>query len=113
METSVPAGTVTPLENVNGRNARRIMATWKKQRANQHLVLGNNGEEIQRTCRDTINPQGLPEKTVELGHFVHPSFRPTFFPNHHVDLLAERFDVFRIRKKTVQYLRERLLVCCG
>ena len=27
METSVPAGTVTPLENVNGRNARRVKAT--------------------------------------------------------------------------------------
>ena len=27
IETSVPAGTVTPLENVNGRNARRVKAT--------------------------------------------------------------------------------------
>jgi hypothetical protein len=40
MEISVPVGTVTPLENVNGRIARRIMETEKKQGANQHLTLG-------------------------------------------------------------------------
>jgi hypothetical protein len=45
METSVPAGTVTPLENVNGRNARRVVATRKKRRVDQHLVLGMLGKE--------------------------------------------------------------------
>ena len=37
---SVPAGTVTPLENVNGRNARRLMVTGKMGRAHQHFVVG-------------------------------------------------------------------------
>ena len=40
METSVPAGTVTPLENVNGRIARRVMGTEKKLGENQRLILG-------------------------------------------------------------------------
>jgi hypothetical protein len=38
-EINVPAGTVTPLENVNGRNAERLTATAKKRRVNQYLVL--------------------------------------------------------------------------
>jgi hypothetical protein len=42
-------------------------------------------------------------------HLVYPSFRPTFFSNHGIDLLAEGFDKLGIRKKTVQYLRDRLL----
>ena len=110
METSVPAGTVTPLENVNGRNARRVIATG----------LGENKlgcctwvteEEIQRTEGETINALCLPDKTVDLIHLVHSSFRPTFFCNHCVDLLAERLDIFRIRKKTVENLGERLSAC--
>jgi hypothetical protein len=44
-ETNVPAGTVTPLENVNGRNARRLTATGKRGRVNQHLVFGMVGKE--------------------------------------------------------------------
>ena len=40
METSVPAGIVTPLEIVNGRIARRVMGTVKKRGENQRLVLG-------------------------------------------------------------------------
>ncbi len=42
---SVPAGTVTPLENVNGRIARRVTETEKKQGANQYLVLRILGKE--------------------------------------------------------------------
>jgi hypothetical protein len=44
-EISVPAGIVTPLENVNGCIARRIMETEKMQGANQHIVLGILGKE--------------------------------------------------------------------
>ena len=43
-ETSVPAGTVTPLENVNGRNAKRVTATRKMWGINQNLVLGDYGK---------------------------------------------------------------------
>ena len=68
-----------------------------------------DGEEIQRTEKETINPLGLPEETVDLVHLVHSGFRPTFFCNHRVDLFAKRPDIFRIRKKAVQYLHDRLL----
>ena len=47
MEMIVPVGTVTPLENVNGRNARRFMGTGKKRRADQYGVQAEEG--IQRT----------------------------------------------------------------
>ena len=59
----------------------------------------------------TINPLGLPEEAVHLVHLVYSSFRPTFFFNHRVDFFAEGFYIFMIRKKTVQYLRERLSTC--
>jgi hypothetical protein len=101
----VPAGTVTPLENVNGRKARRSMETRKKRITSR---TWDTGEEIKRTVADTINPLGLPEETVDLVHLVHSDFRPTFLSNHSVDLLAEGFNIFRICKKTVQHLRERL-----
>lgn len=39
MEMVVPAGTVTPFENVNGRTARRVVGTGKNRRADQYLVL--------------------------------------------------------------------------
>jgi hypothetical protein len=68
-----------------------------------------DGEGIQRTEKETINPLGLPEETVDLVHLVHSGFRPTFFCNHRVDLFAKRPDIFRIRKKAVQYLHDRLL----
>jgi hypothetical protein len=42
-------------------------------------------------------------------HLVYPGFRPALFYNHGLDLLAERFDEFRMGEKTVQYLRDRLL----
>ena len=42
-------------------------------------------------------------------HLVYPSFRPTFFTNHRVHLLAEGFNIFRIGKKVIQYLRDSLL----
>ena len=98
MPTSVPAGTVTPLENVNGRNARRFTATGRKWEANQHLVIGVLGEIFQRTEAETIKSLGLSEKTVHLVHLVHSSFRPTFFVNRRVNLLAEGLDIFGIRK---------------
>jgi hypothetical protein len=109
METIVPAGTVTPLENVNGRNARRVTATGKMGRAHQYFVIGKLKKE--QTEAQTINPLGLSEETVYPVHFVYPSFRPTIFCNHSVDLFTEGFDIFRVGKKTVQYLRERLLAC--
>src|SRR6266404_4834621 len=45
MATSVPAGTATPLENVNGRNTRRLMEPGKTRKANQCLILGALGKE--------------------------------------------------------------------
>src|SRR6266436_8449421 len=44
-ETSVPAGIVTPLENVNGRSVKRLVTTRKKRSADQHLVLDKPGNE--------------------------------------------------------------------
>src|SRR6266446_2703381 len=40
MAISAPAGTVTPLEKVNGLNARRLMDPGKMWRANQCLIPG-------------------------------------------------------------------------
>jgi len=100
------AGTVTPLENVKGRNATRLRATGKKRRANRHLGFRKG---IQRTAGDAIHPLGLPDDTVYLVHLVYPSFRPALFSNNCVDLLAEGSDMFRIGKKTVQCLHEGLL----
>ena len=68
-------------------------------------------EEIERTVGQTINSLGLPDEAVDLVHLVYPDFRPSFLFNHRVDLFTEGFDILRIRKKTVQYLRERLLTC--
>ena len=70
-----------------------------------------NVEAILRTGAYTTKPLGLSEETVYLVHLIYSSFRPTFFCNHRVDLFAEGFNIFRILKKTVQYLRERLLAC--
>jgi hypothetical protein len=67
------------------------------------------GEGIQRTDDETIKPLGLPDETVHLVHLVYSGFRPTFIFDRGVDLLAEGFDIFRMRKKLVQYLGEHLL----
>jgi hypothetical protein len=64
---------------------------------------------IQRTGGDTINPLSLAEETVYLVHLVYSGFRPALFSNYGLDLLAERFNKFRMGEKTVQYLRDRLL----
>jgi hypothetical protein len=64
---------------------------------------------FQRTGGDTINPLCLAEETVYLVHLVYPGFRPALFSNHGLNLLAERFNKFRIGEKAVQYLRHRLL----
>src|SRR6266478_339139 len=45
MAISVPAGTVTPLENVNGRNTRRAEDTRKTWRTDQCLISGVLGKE--------------------------------------------------------------------
>jgi len=39
-ETNVPEGTAS--ENVNGRNARRLTASRKRWRMDQHLVFGTD-----------------------------------------------------------------------
>ena len=82
---------------------------WIEARSKSVCCTWDAGEGIQRTDGETINPLGLPDETVDLAHLVYPSFCPTFFSNYCVDLFAEGFHVFRTRKKTVQYLRERLL----
>src|SRR6266404_8699324 len=46
MAISVPAGTVTPLENVNGRNTRRAEDSGKTQREDQCLISGELGKEL-------------------------------------------------------------------
>src|SRR6266446_10736431 len=46
MASSVPAGTVTPLENVNGRNATRPEDSGKTRRANQCLISGVLEKEL-------------------------------------------------------------------
>jgi hypothetical protein len=53
----------------------------------------------------------LPNETVDFVHLVYRSLRPTFFSNQRVDLLAEGFNIFRIVKELVQYLRDSLLAC--
>jgi hypothetical protein len=65
---------------------------------------------IQRTGGDTINPLRLAKETVHLVHLVYPGFRPALFSNYGLHLLAERFNKFRIGEKTIQCLRDRLLV---
>src|SRR6266404_5202727 len=46
MAISVPAGTVMPLENVNGRNTRRAEDSRKTRRVNQCLISGVLGMEL-------------------------------------------------------------------
>src|SRR6266436_1836579 len=46
MAITVPAGTVTPLENVNGRNTRRAEDPGKTRRADQCLISGVLGMEL-------------------------------------------------------------------
>src|SRR6266436_1020275 len=46
MVISEPAGTVTPLENVNGRNTRRPEDTGKAWMADQCLIPGVLGKEL-------------------------------------------------------------------
>ncbi len=62
----------------------------------------------QRTQGNAVKPLGLAEETVYLVYLVYPSFRPAFFTNHRVDLLPKGFYIFRMGKKTVQYLHHRL-----
>jgi len=68
-------------------------------------------KKMSRTGGNTAQPLGLPEKTIYLVHLVYPSFRPAFIFDYSVHLLAEGFKIFWIGKKTVQRLRDRLLIC--
>jgi hypothetical protein len=82
---------------------------WKDGARTSAFRTWDVEEGIKRTEGWVINPLGLPKETVNLVHLVYPGFCPTFLFNHRVNFLAEGFDIFRIRKKTVQCLRERLL----
>jgi hypothetical protein len=100
-EINVPAGIVTPLENVNGRNERRLTATGKEVKSESESRVWDVRREMQRTGSDTIKPLGLPDEAVYLEHLVCRSFRPALFTDHCVDLFAKGSDVFRMVKKTV------------
>jgi hypothetical protein len=95
MEMSVPVGTVTPLENVNGRNTRRVMLTGESTAhiSSSHLI---SGEGIRRTVAKAVNPVSLAQKTVDLVHFIHGSLRPAFFCDHSLDLLSKGFDMLGV-----------------
>jgi hypothetical protein len=53
MATCVPAGIVTPLENVNGRNTRRVAPTGKKSGAHQLFIIRTLGKESNERAGDT------------------------------------------------------------
>ena len=56
----MPVGTVTPLENVNGRNARRLEGTGKKRRADRRsesvFHIWGAEEGTQRTGEESTKP---------------------------------------------------------
>ena len=83
---------------------------WEEVESKSASRTWGTEEEIKRTKGKSTKPLGLPEEAVYLVHLVHSSFGPTFFSNHRVDLLAQGFNIFGIREKTIQYLRERLLI---
>jgi hypothetical protein len=51
---------------------------------------------------------GLPYETIDLGHFVQPSFGPAFLCYCSLNLVAEGFNIFRVGKKLVKCICERL-----
>ncbi len=96
--TKVPAGTVTPLENVNGRNATRFSRTGEQEIMHQYPRFGQG---VQRTVVSTIETLGLPQKAVDLVHLVNPGLRPAFLCYSSFDFMAERFKVFWVGKEMV------------
>jgi len=93
METILPAGSVTMLENVNGRNARRLIETEKKRRTNHHPVLGALRQESNRRREQQV-----------AVHLVNFRSRRASFSDHGIDLVAEGFDIFGMGKEAVQDL---------
>ena len=71
---------------------------WEEVETKSASRSWSTGEIIQRTEAEAIKSLGLSEKTVHLVHLVHSGLRPTFFSNRRVNLLAEGFDIFWIRK---------------
>jgi hypothetical protein len=103
---SVPAGTVMPLENVNGRIASRPSTTRK----NWHQQLRRKPERTKgRTNAYAVYPLSLSQETVNLVHFIQSSFRPAFLGHGGFDFLTEGFDILWIGKKAVERLGERLV----
>jgi hypothetical protein len=48
-----------------------------------------------------MGTHGLPYEAVDLVQFVHRGLGPAFLCNYSLDLEAEGFDIFWVRKKTV------------
>jgi hypothetical protein len=48
-----------------------------------------------------MDTHGLPYEAVDLVHFVHRGLGPAFLGYYSLDLVAEGFDIFWVRKKTV------------
>jgi hypothetical protein len=81
---------------------------WEEAEGGSASRIWDVRKGIQRTGSDAIKPLRLPDEAVYLVHLVCSSFRPALFTDHCVDLFAEGSDVFRIVKKTVQDLHDRL-----
>ena len=75
---------------------------WEKVGEQINISYLGTDEEIQRTDGEAISSEGLPQETVDLVHLVYSGFRPTFFCDHGVDLLAKGFNIFGMRKSTIQ-----------
>jgi hypothetical protein len=97
METIVPAGTVTPLENVNGRYARRTEGTGENGLVSRTSIWGAE-KRVQRTGDET-KPKVLPNEAVYLVHLVHPGFCLAFFFNHSIYLFSQGCQIFGVSKE--------------
>jgi hypothetical protein len=80
METIVPAGTVTPLENVNGRNARRLEGTREKRRAYQDFTFrvprreSESNERVMKLLSRRLSRRKLSTLCIlSIPAFVQPS----------------------------------------
>jgi hypothetical protein len=74
----------------------------------QRFGIGKLGKE--RTIVYGIKSLHLTHKAVYLVHLIQRGLRPAFFGYHRLDFLAEGFDIFRMRKETIQQSCDRLKI---